>query len=424
MIDPAKALSASHEELVAEIVDGRRGLHDLPVKLSAEQKAAIRREAVERLTGAELDHIGQYSLDVERASNRHCENFVGIAQIPLGVCGPLRIDGESVDLDEEIWVPMATTEGALLASVNRGCRAISVAGGAAVRVEDVGMTRAPAFRTSGVQQTREFLDWIAAHDAEIRALAEEDSRYLKLAEIKPQAFGTSVYLRFRFESGDAMGMNMATIACDRIVRDLIEPATGVTCVALSGNYCVDKKPSAINFLEGRGKRIHAEVVLEEPVLKNVLKTDARSLVDVQYRKNMLGSIAAGALGFNAHFANVVAAFFAASGQDIAQVAEAAMGITCIESRGPEGVYASVYLPDVPLGAVGGGTALETQREALRMMGIEADSERPGAAAIRMAEILGAAVLAGELSLMAAFTSRDLARAHAELARGQESPKDA
>ena len=319
-------------------------------------------------------------------------------------------------------MPLATTEGALLASVNRGCRAITAAGGASVRVEDVGMTRAPAFRTSGVQQTRDFLRWIEEHDVEIRTLAEEDSRYLKLAEIKSQAFGTSVYLRFRFESGDAMGMNMATIACDRIVRELIEPATGVTCVALSGNYCVDKKPSAVNFLEGRGKRIHAEVVLEEPVLKNVLKTDARSLVDVQYRKNMLGSIAAGALGFNAHFANVVAAFFAAAGQDIAQVAEAAMGITCIESRGPEGVYASVYLPDVPLGAIGGGTALDTQREALGMMGIEVDSDRPGAAAIRIAEILGASVLAGELSLMAAFTSRDLARAHSELARGQESPQ--
>ena len=178
------------------------------------------------------------------------------------MCGPLRIDGDGVDPEEEIWVPLATTEGALLASVNRGCRAIVAAGGASVRVEDVGMTRAPAFRTSGVQQTREFLDWIEEHDAEIRALAEEDSRYLRLAEIKPQAFGTSVYLRFRFESGDAMGMNMATIACDRIVRDLIEPATGVACVALSGNYCVDKKPSAVNFLEGRGKRIHAEVVLE------------------------------------------------------------------------------------------------------------------------------------------------------------------
>jgi hydroxymethylglutaryl-CoA reductase (NADPH) len=191
----------------------------------------------------------------------------------------------------------------------------------------------------------------------------------------------------------------------------------VACVALSGNYCVDKKPSAVNFLEGRGKRIHAEVVLEEAVLKRILKTDARSLVDVQYRKNLLGSIAAGAMGFNAHFANVVAGFFVACGQDIAQVAEAAMGITCIESRGPEGVYMSVYLPDVPLGAVGGGTGLGTQREALEMMGVVVDGERPGRAVLRLAEILGATVLAGELSLMSAFTSRDLARAHEQLGRG-------
>ena len=420
-MDPVKA-GESHEDLVEALVSGRRGLHDLPDDLSAEEMAAVRREAVERLTGAELANIGHYSLDAERASSRHCENFIGITQIPMGVVGPLRVEGATVSGDEELWVPLATTEGALLASVNRGCRAISAAGGAAARVEDVGMTRAPAFRTSGLRQTEDFLTWVREHETEIRTLAEADSRYLKLAEIKPQAFGTSVYLRFRFEAGDAMGMNMATIACDRIVRELIEPATGVTCVALSGNYCVDKKPSAINFLEGRGKRIHAEVVLEESVLKNTLKTDARSLVDVQYRKNMLGSIAAGALGFNAHFANVVAAFFAACGQDLAQVAEAAMGITCIESRGPEGIYASVYLPDVPLGAIGGGTALDTQREALSMLGIEIDSDRPGAAVIRMAEILAATVLAGELSLMAAFTSRDLARAHAELARGGVPPE--
>ena len=418
-MDPIKERG---QDLVRAIVEGRLRLHQLPSEMPAEQKAAIRREAIRQMTGVELEHVGSFSLDAQTAASRHCENFVGIAQIPMGITGPLTVRGEYLSPEEEIYVPMATTEGALLASVNRGCRAISAAGGAVVRVEDVGMTRAPAFRTSGAEQTQEFLGWVVENGERIRALAESTSRFLRLAEVRPQAFGTSVYLRFRFETGDAMGMNMATIACDRVVRELIEPETGVTCVALSGNYCVDKKPSAVNFLEGRGKRIHAEVVLEEPVLKNVLKTDARSLVDVQYRKNLLGSIAAGALGYNAHFANVVAAFFAACGQDIAQVAEAAMGITWIESRGPEGVFMSVDLPDVPLGAVGGGTALETQREALAVMGIEVDENEPGRAAMRLAEILGGTVLAGELSLMAAFTSRDLARAHQELGRGN-SPED-
>ncbi|HET9226393.1 MAG TPA: 3-hydroxy-3-methylglutaryl-CoA reductase, partial [Thermoanaerobaculia bacterium] len=223
---------------------------------------------------------------------------------------------------------------------------------------------------------------------------------------------------FRFDSGDAMGMNMATIACDRAVNDLIEPQTGVPCVALSGNYCVDKKPAAINFQEGRGKRIYAEVLLEAPILHHQLKSNARDLVEVQYRKNLLGSIAAGSMGFNAHYANVLAAFFIATGQDPAHVVEGSMGVTCIESRGPDSVFASIYMPDVPLGAVGGGTALETQREALAMLGVSPDPERRGEAVTRLAEILGAVVLAGELSLMAAFTSQDLARAHEKLGRGE------
>jgi hydroxymethylglutaryl-CoA reductase (NADPH) len=246
---------------------------------------------------------------------------------------------------------------------------------------------------------------------------EGTSNHLRLLDMKAQVFGTSIYLRFRFSSGDAMGMNMATVACDRAVRQLIEPATGVPCVALSGNFCVDKKPSAVNFLEGRGKRVHAEVVLEGEVLAECLKTSASELVEVQYRKNLLGSIAAGSMGFNAHYANVLAAFFIATGQDVAQVAEGSMGVTCVEPRGADGVIASVFLPDLPLGAVGGGTALDTQREALALLGIEVSAAEPGSAALRLAEILGATVLAGELSLLAAFTSGDLAQAHERLARG-------
>ena len=416
-MDPAKKAAATRATLVREIVAGRRRLYNLPEHLSAADKAAVRREVVERLTGVALDTIGTYGLDAERASTRHCENFIGAAQVPLGVVGPLRVAGEHVQPDEQLYVPLATTEGALLASINRGCSALRAAGGATVRVDDVGMTRAPVFKTTGVEETRRFVEWIREHEGEIRRAAEATSRYLRLEEIRPQAFGTSIFLRFRFASGDAMGMNMATIACDEVVNEIIEPGTGVPCVALSGNYCVDKKPSAINFLEGRGKRIYAEVNLDEQTLRRSLKTSARELVDVQYRKNLLGSIAAGAMGFNAHYANVLAAFFLATGQDVAQVAESSMGITCVESRGPEGVFASVYLPDVPLGAVGGGTGLETQRESLALLGIEPDGQNVGAAAMRLAEILGATVLAGEISLLSAFTSRDLARAHEQLARG-------
>jgi hydroxymethylglutaryl-CoA reductase (NADPH) len=407
------------EELIRAIAEGRRRLHEVVPGLSADEAAEVRRRALELKAGSTLTAIGSYALDARRASSLHCENFIGAAQIPLGVCGPLVIRGEHVLPDEELYVPLATTEGALVASINRGCRAARDAGGVVVRVDDVGMTRAPVFRSSGIEETRRFLAWVDEHEEEIRRVAESTSRHLRLLEVRSQAFGSSIYLRFRFESGDAMGMNMATIACDRVVSELLEPETGVPCIALSGNYCVDKKPSAVNFLEGRGKRIFAEVTLDATVLKSCLKTTARALVEVQYRKNLLGSVAAGAMGFNAHYANVVAAFYMATGQDVAQVVEASMGVTCIEMRGPESVYMSVYLPDAPVGAIGGGTALDTQREALELIGVRVDDDEPGRAALRLAEILGATVLAGELSLMAALTSRDLARAHERLGRGRK-----
>lgn len=419
MVNVVKKISpeTEREELVEALARGHLRFHQLPRHYTASEKAAIRREALARRTGARIEHMGHYSLDDERASTQNCENLIGVAQVPIGVIGPLRLHGEHVD-GEDVYVPLATTEGALLASTNRGCRALHEAGGAVVRVENVGVTRAPVFRTSGIVQTQEFLRWVESHEDEIRRLTEADSRFLRLKDIKSQAIGTTVFLRFRFDAGDAMGMNMATIACDRAIRDYIEPETGVECVSLSGNYCVDKKPAAINFLEGRGKRIFAEVVLDKHVLEKCLKTTARALVEVQYRKNLIGSVAAGSMGFNAHYANILAAFFLATGQDVAQVVEGSLGVTCIELRGPESVVASVFLPDVPLAAIGGGTGLATQSEALAILGVEPDASRPGAAVMRLAEILGATVLAGELSLLAALTSRDLARAHERLGRGR------
>jgi len=413
----SRQATMDREELVRQLVEGERRWHELPEEIPAHVQAKIRRRALEKLTGTQLDNISAFTLDPIRASARHAENFIGVTQIPMGICGPLKVKGTFVSAEEDLHVPLATTEGALIASINRGCRALREAGGAVVRVEDVGITRAPVFRTLGIDDTRRFLDWVRENESKIRHVAEATSRHLELMEVKPQTFGSSIYLRFRFRSGDAMGMNMATIACDRVVRDLIEPGTGIPCVALSGNYCVDKKPSAVNFLEGRGKRIYAEVVLEGGVLESCLKSNARSLVEVQYRKNLLGSIAAGSMGFNAHYANVLAAVFIAMGQDVAQVVEGAMGVTCIEPRGEDAVFASVYLPDVPLGVVGGGTALGPQQEALKVIGAVPDPENPGAGAMRLAEILGAMVLAGELSLLAAFTSGDLAGAHEQLGRG-------
>ncbi|MFQ5350038.1 MAG: 3-hydroxy-3-methylglutaryl-CoA reductase, partial [Thermoanaerobaculia bacterium] len=222
-MDPAGKPTDELSELVRSIVAGERRLHELPDELTAEQAATVRRRAVEALRSSELEHSGRYSLDAEQAASRHCENFIGISQIPLGVAGPLKVRGRKVGPEEIVYVPLATTEGALIASVNRGCRAILEAGGAVVRVEDVGMTRAPVFRASGLAESERFLGWLADNEDRIREVAEATSRFLRLVEIKTQAIGSSIFVRFRFSSGDAMGMNMATIACDRVVQQLIEP---------------------------------------------------------------------------------------------------------------------------------------------------------------------------------------------------------
>ncbi len=409
-------IEQENDAIIDDLADGRLGMHRVPSHFSANEQVDLRRRAMERRRNVSLENMGKYSLDAGRASRQHCENMIGVVQVPVGVIGPLLLRGEYVH-DEELHVPLATTEGALIASANRGCRAITAAGGAVVRVENVGITRAPVFRTSGIEQTRVFLDWVREHEDEIRAELERGSNYLRLLSIRPRTIGTTVFLRFAFDSGDAMGMNMATIACDRVIEELIEPATGVECISLSGNYCSDKKPAAINFQEGRGKSVHAEVVLDKHVLEKVLKTNARALVELQYRKNLIGSIAAGSMGFNAHFANILAAVFIATGQDPAQVVEGSLGVTCVEHHGPESVIATVDMPDMPVAAIGGGTGLDTQREALAMLGVAVDPERPGAAAMRLAEIVAGAVLAGEISLLAALTSRDLARAHERLGRG-------
>ncbi|MHC8304431.1 hydroxymethylglutaryl-CoA reductase [Pseudomonas sp. PB3P13] len=398
---------------IEALAKGEIGLHQLPPDLPRKEASLVRRKALQTITGTSLGAIGDYTFDERHAM---CENFIGATQVPLGVAGPVLVNGQAITAKEPVYAPLATTEGALIASVSRGCRALRAAGGAVVRVEDVGITRAPVFRSSGIIQTQSFVAWVQTHYDDIKQLCEQDSRYLQLQDISPATVGCTIYLRFRFKSADAMGMNMASIACERAIVQLITPATGVRCISISGNYCTDKKPAMVNFINGRGKRICAEAYLSADIVRDILKTDMASLCEVQYRKNLLGSAMAGAIGCNAHHANIVAAFFIATGQDVAQVAESAVGITCIEAQERGGIYASVLLPDTPLGVVGGGTGLCTQREALALMGIVPGHKAPGVDTLRLAEILGALVLAGELSIMAAQASHHLVRAHQQLGR--------
>jgi hydroxymethylglutaryl-CoA reductase (NADPH) len=393
--------------------DGSLKLYELEKELSPIDAIRIRREYIEGETGTKLDNIGIFSIDIERVVKRNCENMIGTIQVPIGVAGPIRINGGYAQ--GSFWLPLATTEGALVASVNRGCGAITKAGGADVRVLHDGMTRAPVFATDSVVHAVQVCDWVTVHRDELKTVAESTTSHGKLSDIVTFVAGTSVYVRLEFDTKDAMGMNMVTIASAK-VADLIAQGTGARLIALSGNMCTDKKPAAINSIMGRGRSIVAGVALSHEMISSVLKTDAKTIAEVNYRKNLVGSARAGATGFNAHAANVVAAMFIACGQDAAHAIDGSTCITTVDLT-ETGVYVAVTLPSLPVGTVGGGTGIETQQECLRILGVAGSGAPPGTNAKKLGEIIGSAVLAGELSLLGALAAQHLARAHQQLGRG-------
>lgn len=379
------------------------------------QSVSKRRQMIEKITKVSLQHIGTYSLNEDIASTRHCENMIGATQIPLGIVGPLRLrSGLKLQNIHDYFIPLATTEGALVASVNRGCKAITESGGATVDSYRVGATRGPVFKVKNLKESDFLNTFLDTHKKELQEVAASTSRHIKLKNIFSRGVGKYRYVRFLFDTQDAMGMNMATIATDAIVS-YIEEKTGIPCLALSANYCVDKKPSWLNILEGRGMKAWAEVTIPTKILKLVLKTTAQKMYDVWLAKCMVGSAMSGSMGFNAQYANVIAALFLATGQDIAHVVEGSVGVTTAEVV-KESLYISVYLPDLLIGTVGGGTELATQREALELLGVYGGND--GKNAMRFAEITGGAVLAGEISLLASLSEGSLASAHKKLARGK------
>jgi hydroxymethylglutaryl-CoA reductase (NADPH) len=430
MTDPA--------DLAARVRDGDLRLYELEDHADAETAAAARRHLLEQETGVALDAIADYTFDADGV-DANVENLLGGAQLPMGVAGPVPVDGGAAD--GEYYLPMATTEGALVASVNRGLSAIRAAGGSTARVTSSGMTRAPVFRVDGIADAERVVEWVRDNEDALREAAESTTSHGELTAVDPYVVGDSVFLRFVYDTKDAMGMNMATIAT-REASELVEEETPASLVALSGNLCSDKKPAAINAIEGRGRSVTADVVLPREYVEETLKTTPEAMAEGNMRKNLIGSAKAASLGFNAHAANTVAAVFLATGQDPAQVVEGANAITTMEVRDREDersesstdvsgerpanraesdsdggdLYASISFASLEVGTVGGGTKLPTQSEALDILGHAGGGEPAGANADALAELIAVGALAGELSLVAAFTSRHLASAHEELGR--------
>jgi hydroxymethylglutaryl-CoA reductase (NADPH) len=405
------------EKLVEKVVRGEIKLHQVEKYTNGDKKLAteVRRKALEKKLGVKLDNIGYYSLDPNQLIGRNIENMIGVVQIPMGVAGPLKINGEYAR--GEFCIPLATTEGALVASVNRGCSALTAAGGVKTTLIDDKMTRAPLLKCPNARRAREVAEWVKNNLDYLQEKAvSKVTRHGKLRGVKPFIVGNNLYLRFEFETGDAMGMNMVTISSEEIMKVIEDEFHDVKYLALSGNLCVDKKPNAANFLLGRGKTVIAEAVVPREIVEKKLKTTPELIAEVNYRKNLVGSAQAGSYGFNAHFGNIVGAIFLATGQDEAQITEGSHGITLAEVT-PEGdLYISITMPSLEIGTVGGGTRVPTQREALSIMGVAGGGDPPGSNAKKFAEIVAGAVLAGELSLLAAIAAKHLAKAHKELGR--------
>ncbi|KAK9164776.1 hypothetical protein Syun_005678 [Stephania yunnanensis] len=413
------ATADEDEEIIKAVVDGTTPSYSLETRLgNCKRAAGIRREALQRTTGKALDGLGFEGFDYDSILGQCCEMPVGFVQIPVGIAGPLLLDGR------EFLVPMATTEGCLVASTNRGCKAIHASGGATSVILKDGMTRAPVVRFGSAKRAAHLKFFM--EDPEnfetLSVLFNRSSRFARLQRIQCAIAGKNLYMRFSCSTGDAMGMNMVSKGVQNVLDFLQTDFPDMDVIGISGNFCSDKKPAAVNWIEGRGKSVVCEAVINEEVVKKVLKTTVPALVELNVLKNLTGSAMAGALGgFNAHASNIVSALYIATGQDPAQNVESSHCITMMEAvNDGKDLHISVSMPSIEVGTVGGGTQLASQSACLNLLGVKgACKDSPGFNSRVLASVVAGAVLAGELSLMSALAAGQLVRSHMKYNRSSK-----
>ncbi|XP_073102260.1 3-hydroxy-3-methylglutaryl-coenzyme A reductase 3-like [Elaeis guineensis] len=407
------------EEIVRAVIAGKVPSYSLESKLGDCRRAAgIRREALRRTTGRAMDGLPLDGFDYASILGQCCEMPVGYVQLPVGVAGPLLLDGR------EYFLPMATTEGCLVASTNRGCKAIAESGGGSSLVLRDAMTRAPAVRFATARRAAELKFFLEDPDnfEMLAVVFNRSSRFARLQGIQCSLAGKNLYMRFSSSTGDAMGMNMVSKGVQNVLDYLQNDFPDMDVISISGNFCSDKKPAAVNWIEGRGKSVVCEATIKEEVVKKVLKTTVPALVELNMLKNLAGSAVAGAMGgFNAHASNIVTAIFIATGQDPAQNVESSHCITMMEAvNDGKDLHISVTMPSIEVGTVGGGTQLASQAACLDLLGVKgASKESPGANARLLASIVAGAVLAGELSLMSALAAGQLVKSHMKYNRSSK-----
>ena len=403
-------------ELSLEIDDTIRDEDDIPgIPRSEDDNYA--HEAIEErhayiaeATGTELEHVPQYSFDPTTVEG-NIENFIGVAQVPIGVAGPLKVNGEHAD--GEYPIPLATTEGTLVASYSRGMKAINLCGGVKTTVVDDGMNRAPVFVFEDARNARNFRDWVFENYDTIKEKAEETSSVAELVDIGDYLTNNFAYLRFNYTTGDAAGQNMVGKATFAACNWILNEYPGyVENFYLEGNFATDKKASKVNDLQTRGKRVTAEVTLDRETLVHHLGAEPESLAH-HGKIGTLGSFFAGANTNGAHPANGLASLFIATGQDEANVAESSAAMINTTLLDDDSLHVSVTIPSLIVATYGGGTGLATQNECLRML----DCDGPGNVH-KFAEIAAGVVLAGELSLGAAISASDWVTSHESLGRNR------
>ncbi|KAK8531847.1 hypothetical protein V6N13_131204 [Hibiscus sabdariffa] len=399
------------EEIVDLVIRGAIPSYALEEKLGDCKRAVrIRREALQRITGRSLQGLPLDGFDYNSILKQCCEMPVGYVQIPVGIAGPLLLDGF------EYTVPMATTEGCLVASTNRGFKGIYASGGATSTILRDGMTRAPVVRFPSASRACH-LKFFIEDPSNFQTLAHEfnkSSNFARLQWVQCSVAGKNLYMRFSCSTGDAMGMNMVSKGVENVLKYLQSDYPDMDVIGISGNFCSDKKPAAVNWIEGRGKSVVCEAIIKEEVLKKVFRTNVATLVELNMLKNLTGSAVAGALGgFNAHASNIVSAIFIATGQDPAQNVESSHCITMMEAvNDGQDLHISVTMPSIEVGTIGGGTQLASQSACLNLLGVKgASKEFPGSNSRLLATIVAGSVLAGELSLMAAIASGQLVKSH-------------
>jgi len=375
-------------------------------------QAAIgeRHEYIAEKTGVDLEHVPEYSFEASRGEG-NIENFVGVAQVPLGVAGPVQVNGEHAD--GEFPIPLATTEGTLVASYSRGMKAINLAGGATATVVDDRMNRAPVFVFENAREARDFREWVFDHYDTVKERAEETSSVAELVEIEEYMTNNLANLRFSFHTGDAAGQNMVGKATFAACNWILQEYPGyVENFYLEGNFATDKKSSKVNDLQTRGKRVTAEVTLSEETCLRHLGAEPESIAH-HGKISAINSFFGGLNSNGAHAANGLAALFIACGQDEANVAESSASITNVTLLEDNSLHVSVTIPSLIVATYGGGTGLATQQECLSMLGCTGSGK-----VNKFAEIAAATVLAGELSLAAAISASDWVTSHDELGRNR------